>query len=237
MAAVRPLHCAQLWLIVTVAANQISREDMDDIVDLHNMYRASVKPEAADMTRMTWCEECRVVAELYASECVWEHNPNVKNVLGENLYITTGTLNVTDVLMGWFKEREHYDYENNQCAENEMCGHYTQMVWAKTASVGCAALLCDTVQGLSFTNSILVVCNYKPPGNVQGHKPYQAGEPCSKCPEDRRACVDMSCDHVDIVPSTETEHVDIVPSTETEQSRNPEDTSPPVLGFSSLWLV
>ncbi|MDH3976346.1 MAG: hypothetical protein OEV42_18935 [Deltaproteobacteria bacterium] len=45
-----------------------------------------------------------------------------------------------------------------------MTGNYTQVIWKKTRPAGCAKALCS--------GSALVVCNYDPPGNVVGEKPY-----------------------------------------------------------------
>ena len=45
-----------------------------------------------------------------------------------------------------------------------MCGHYTQIVWETTQKVGCAKIQCDGFD--------LWVCNYDPPGNWVGEKPY-----------------------------------------------------------------
>jgi hypothetical protein len=48
------------------------------------------------------------------------------------------------------------------------CGHYTQVVWRNTESVGCGYSTCE-VDG--FTREIWV-CNYDPPGNYIGQTPY-----------------------------------------------------------------
>ena len=46
-------------------------------------------------------------------------------------------------------------------------GHFTQLVWAGTAAVGCGAALCD----VGSMQSMLLVCNYSPAGNVPGEYP------------------------------------------------------------------
>ncbi len=43
-------------------------------------------------------------------------------------------------------------------------GHYTQLVWRGTRDVGCAKVFCS--------GYMIVVCNYNPPGNVLGLRPY-----------------------------------------------------------------
>jgi hypothetical protein len=48
------------------------------------------------------------------------------------------------------------------------CGHYTQVVWRNTREVGCGYSTC---QDGDRTYEIWV-CNYAPPGNIQGQTPY-----------------------------------------------------------------
>jgi pathogenesis-related protein 1 len=48
------------------------------------------------------------------------------------------------------------------------CGHYTQIVWRNSTQLGCGVATCKSGQ---LTNDIWI-CNYAPPGNVVGQKPY-----------------------------------------------------------------
>ncbi|XP_017573417.2 peptidase inhibitor 16 [Pygocentrus nattereri] len=210
------LLCAGLWMLTALATGHLTNEQKDRIVELHNQYRSMVEPPAANMINMTWDDTPTVMAEGYVAKCIWNHNPDVQDVMGENLFISTGPFDIDKAMSDWFQEYKNYDYETNTCAENEMCGHYTQIVWAKTTKVGCAAHICETVEGLHFQNATMLVCNYVPPGNVVGRKPYEAGKPCSKCPEEM-VCVQDMCANLDRneVPSVEpTELPDVdTPST------------------------
>jgi len=47
-----------------------------------------------------------------------------------------------------------------------MCGHYTQVVWRSTTTVGCAMAVCKDSQEQIW------VCQYQKPGNWVGQKPY-----------------------------------------------------------------
>jgi pathogenesis-related protein 1 len=96
--------------------------------------------------------------------------------LGENLYwasperFSSGkseeqTLSPKDVVNSWAGERKDYTYSTNSCARGKVCGHYTQVVWSKTTEIGCGKAVC-------FDKSQVWVCNYKPPGNIIGQKPY-----------------------------------------------------------------
>ncbi|KAL7864116.1 hypothetical protein AOLI_G00155360 [Acnodon oligacanthus] len=191
------LLCAGLWMLTALATGLLTEEQKERIVEMHNDYRSKVEPLAANMIHMTWDEVPSLVAEGYAAKCIWDHNPDMQNIMGENLFISTGPFNIDKAMSDWFEERSHYDYDTNTCSENQMCGHYTQIVWAKTTKVGCAAHICETVEGLDFKNATMLVCNYVPPGNVVGQKPYETGVPCSNCPEEMNDCVKNICDNLD----------------------------------------
>jgi hypothetical protein len=61
----------------------------------------------------------------------------------------------------WAKEARGYDIRANTCSG--VCGHYTQIVWAKTRAVGCA---------VAWNPQRVWVCDYDPPGKVIGFPPY-----------------------------------------------------------------
>jgi pathogenesis-related protein 1 len=48
------------------------------------------------------------------------------------------------------------------------CGHYTAIVWRNTTEVGCGVASCQA-GGATWD---IWICNYSPPGNVVGQKPY-----------------------------------------------------------------
>lgn len=49
----------------------------------------------------------------------------------------------------------------------EKWGHYTQIVWASTTSVGCAVQYCEAGTLDSEYPGYFSVCNYWPAGNVE----------------------------------------------------------------------
>lgn len=160
----------------------LSEVEKHVMVELHNLYRAQVSPPATSMLRMRWDEELAAFAKAYAQQCVWGHNKE-RGRRGENLFAITGEgLDVPLAMEEWHHERQHYNLSAISCAAGQMCGHYTQVVWAKTERIGCGSHFCEKLQGVDETNIHLLVCNYEPPGNVKGQRPYQEGTPCSQCP-------------------------------------------------------
>ena len=62
----------------------------------------------------------------------------------------------------WGSEIEFYNEANNTC--DDVCGHYTQIVWSNSTEVGCGMVTCDGFD--------IWVCQYNPAGNVVGQRPY-----------------------------------------------------------------
>ncbi len=140
----------------------LSQEVINELLEAHNRYRSEV-----GVGNIVWSEEVAESAQAWADElgktCSFEHSNNEQ--YGENLWAgTAGAFSVTDVVDSWGEEKAFYDYESNTCASGEVCGHYTQVVWANSTEVGCGKVTCE---GWEYW-----VCQYAPPGNVIGERPY-----------------------------------------------------------------
>ncbi|XP_028623789.1 peptidase inhibitor 16 isoform X1 [Grammomys surdaster] len=173
-----------LLLLLTAAGptSALTEDEKETMVELHNYYRAQVSPPASDMLQMRWDDELAAFAKAYAQKCVWGHNKE-RGRRGENLFAITGEgMDVPLAVGNWHEEHAHYNLSTATCDPGQMCGHYTQVVWSKTERIGCGSHFCETLQGVEEANIQLLVCNYEPPGNVKGRKPYQEGTPCSQCP-------------------------------------------------------
>ncbi|XP_012885030.1 PREDICTED: peptidase inhibitor 16 [Dipodomys ordii] len=171
-----------LLLLLLGATAALKEEEKLAMVKLHNLYRAQVSPPASNMLLMKWDEELAAFAKAYAQKCVWGHNTE-RGRRGENLFaITDEGMDVPLAVEEWHQERQHYNLSAAACDPGQVCGHYTQVVWSKTERIGCGSHFCETLQGVEETNIHLLVCNYEPPGNVKGQRPYQEGTPCSQCP-------------------------------------------------------
>ncbi|CAM4613884.1 unnamed protein product [Lepidochelys kempii] len=173
-------------LLLLLTAAELSSSFTDDdkrlIVEMHNQFRSQVSPPAADMLKMSWAPDLEAFAKAYAAKCIWGHNKE-RGRRGENLFAITDEMDVEMALEQWYNEHEHYNLTTSKCTVGQMCGHYTQVVWANSERVGCGMQFCKTLHGVEDPDLYLLVCNYDPPGNVRGRKPYKEGPPCSKCPE------------------------------------------------------
>lgn len=147
-----------------------------EIVAAHNQSRAKTKPTPKPaLPPLTWSEDAAKVARAYAAQCRFEHNKN-RGKYGENLAAAAPPTSKTNtqVVQDWVSESGDYTYATNKCAPGKVCGHYTQVVWRNTTQVGCASVTCtkNSPFGAQFPTWQLWVCNYTPPGNYVGQKPY-----------------------------------------------------------------
>jgi len=137
--------------------------DQRAIVKYHNKVRADV-----GVGPLRWDNGLAAYAQQWAdhlasTSCQMHHRQ--PNDFGENLFQgTAGYYTAVDAAKAW--ESEKRDYRGGVIKEkNEKpVGHYTQMVWRDTKKMGCGVATCD--------GTVLIACNYDPPGNWVGKKPY-----------------------------------------------------------------
>lgn len=142
-------------------------------VNLHNCARKTVVPAAASaIPLLTWSSSLATTAQNYANQCIWAHSGAAG--LGENLYAAAPWSEAeTAAASDWASEFDSYSYADNSCASGASCGHYTQMVWRSTDEFGCGITNCSTGSPFDgFPQWTIVVCNYSPPGNFVGQRPY-----------------------------------------------------------------
>ncbi|XP_068322108.1 pathogenesis-related protein 1-like [Pyrus communis] len=135
--------------------------DIQNYLNSHNAARAAV-----GVVSLTWDDNVAAYAQNYANQHVGDCNlVHSGGPYGENLAMSTGDMSGTAAVDLWVAEKADYSYESNSCADGKLCGHYTQVVWRNSARVGCAKVRCSS--GGTF-----IVCNYDPPGNYVGQRPY-----------------------------------------------------------------
>jgi pathogenesis-related protein 1 len=151
----------------------------------HNAARERL---AQNLPDLTWSPAIAAFSQqwsdsLAANECgTIEHRD--QSMYGENIAMRGSTrisqpFSAEEAVDGWVAEIACWDFGtisgtercDAACAtdlHSNGCGHYTQVVWRNTRSVGCGYSTC--VSG-NFTYEIWV-CNYDPPGNFIGQAPY-----------------------------------------------------------------
>jgi uncharacterized protein YkwD len=109
-----------------------------------------------------WNTSLADYAQNWANKCHWEHSHGPS---GENL--AQGYVDVTSSVDAWGNERALYSWKGTQTGFSEATGHFTQLVWKDTTSVGCAAVDCHDMSG-SNIQGVFLVCEYWPAGNIVG---------------------------------------------------------------------
>ena len=110
-------------------------------LDLHNAYRARHHAPP-----LAWDDALAASAQSWANNCVFQHSGP-----GENLAQNFGSWDA--VVDAWYNEVAQYSYGNP--GFSHATGHFTQMVWIGSTSLGCAVA----------PSCSLYVCHYAPPGN------------------------------------------------------------------------
>jgi pathogenesis-related protein 1 len=147
----------------TGSVSKMSARDVQAITAYHDKVRADV-----GVGPMKWSRTLAVYAQewsdhLAATTCRMAHRTEGK--YGENLFQgTAGFYTAVDAAKNW--EAEKKDYRGGVLTESDWrpAGHYTQMVWRDTTALGCGEAVCK--------RTLIVVCNYDPPGNYIGRRPY-----------------------------------------------------------------
>jgi uncharacterized protein YkwD len=142
----------------------------DAFVEAHNRHRAEVSP-AADppLPPVQWSDELAATARAWAKRCEFEHH---QGDFGENLGARTDQADPGTMVASWYAEGQNFDYRKNRCKPGEVCGHYTQLVWRNSTSIGCAVERCSNGGPFGGGEWFLYVCDYAPAGNWKGERPY-----------------------------------------------------------------
>jgi uncharacterized protein YkwD len=145
------------------SSQELSSNLQQEMLNAHNQWR-----KRYNVPPLRWSSQLASYARDWANKLaadgfVLRHRASSQ--YGENLFRAGGQqLNPTQVVNNWGQEVRDYNYASNSCRRGASCGHYTQIVWKNTKEVGC---------GLVRSNKQEIwVCNYNPPGNYTGQKPY-----------------------------------------------------------------
>jgi hypothetical protein len=137
------------------------------ILQQHNTYRSALQlPDLAWSAQLA--SDAMAWALHLASIDKGQHDASVRGKEGENLWWgTADAFSYPDMVAMWGNEKSVFKYgvfPDVNTSKSAMVGHYTQIVWKSTTSVGCALA--------SNGKTDFLVCRYAVPGNVIGEKPY-----------------------------------------------------------------
>ncbi|XP_047161027.1 basic form of pathogenesis-related protein 1-like [Vigna umbellata] len=160
--------CIKVWFCVLSVLGLAIMSDFANAQDSHKDYLNGHNPARSDVgvKNIVWNDTVAAFAQKYANErkdCQLVHSDG-GGIYGENIAMSTGDMSVAEAVKLWVDEKPFYDYTSNSCIGGE-CLHYTQVVWRKSVYLGCAKVRCNN--GGTF-----VTCNYSPPGNYIGERPY-----------------------------------------------------------------
>jgi len=149
-----------IYTLLLVLCAQGADPLAQDMLVAHNAYR-----ERLGLRKLVWSDKLAKVAQAWADKLIKRGKLEHQQLpaTGENLFeVTGGGATPDDVVHDWASESLDYEYASNRC--HSMCGHYTQIVWRNTHEVGCAVARTERRE--------VWVCEYSPPGNLQGQRPY-----------------------------------------------------------------
>ncbi|CAJ0929759.1 unnamed protein product, partial [Mesorhabditis belari] len=150
-------------------------------------YASTYAPGSKTMTQMAYNCSVEINAVNNANGCDFAHTTSAQRPgMGENLYMSSD-VNQPEATaaaaapQAWWSELPDYGFgpdlnltsaQFNRIAPAQI-GHYTQMAWQETTTVGCAIKHCPTgtMNGV-VTPMTYVVCQYYPAGNYLNQNIY-----------------------------------------------------------------
>ncbi|KAH7673637.1 Cysteine-rich secretory protein-related protein [Dioscorea alata] len=145
------LCLACIMVLLAMPKQTLAQNSAQDFINPHNSARSAV-----GVGQVTWDATVAAYAQNYANQrigdCKLVHSGGP---YGENIFWGSGAeFTAADAVNSWVSEKQYYDYASNTCAAGKQCGHYTQVVWRSSTSIGCARVKCNS-------GAIFIICNYK----------------------------------------------------------------------------
>jgi uncharacterized protein YkwD len=146
----------------------------DAMLTVHNAERAAVGAPP-----LAWSAALAADAEVHAQAMArsgkFAHATNLAALKqGENLWMGTSGYSYAEMAEAWAAEKRYFvnrptpDFSTTGNWRD--VGHYTQMVWHKSAMIGCALAPAPRSQIQGRFVSWYLVCRYSPPGNFVGER-------------------------------------------------------------------
>ncbi len=169
---------------VSVKQSAFSPAEKNAFVKAHNEARKAIGVEPLEWSddvadyAQQWLvqQQARLVEGATKGQAVLpEHRPGKgewAQKYGENVaaWWGAGISTAPDQAVAlWLKEKADFDKQT----PNAVIGHYTQIVWKDTRRLGAGRLVIDVRDARGVSRQyVAIVCNYDPPGNFPGQRPY-----------------------------------------------------------------
>ncbi|KAF7272810.1 hypothetical protein GWI33_014436 [Rhynchophorus ferrugineus] len=188
----------------------LTDDDRQYILDIHNYLRNKValgyerrgrQPPVANMRVMNYDRELEFTAQCWINSCQWSPLRHDKcrgtalyNYVGQNLAYFGSTNPKIDkvkltrnMILSWYDEvilfNNSWVYKTKNRGSRYPVGHYTQIVWANSAFIGCGMNYFTTNSSGIMWHHVMFGCNYAPGGNYLGASLYKVGKAATKCAE------------------------------------------------------
>ncbi len=138
-----------------------SEEDKQAILLRHNHYRSRV-----GVPPLVWSGKLEAIAQAWA-DTLAAQDKGLRHSgwkYGENIAGASVLVSAQFIVDLWAREKVFY--HGGAITPDNRAAHYTQIVWHTTRKVGCA--LSRSKSGFYYW-----VCEYYPPGNYIGERPYR----------------------------------------------------------------
>lgn len=162
--------CLSPFAQINFTGSKLSIEEANKILAHHNKVR-----QMLGAGKLTWDPKIAAYAQAWAEYLANKNNCNLKHRngpddianYGENIFWGSSAdyYKPVDASLSWYDEKKNFRYSRVNEMNLEKTGHYTQMVWKTTSSMGAGMAACPS-------GGFIIVANYNPPGNYIGEYPY-----------------------------------------------------------------
>jgi len=195
--------CQNAWTV------SVPESEKKILVDKHNKLRSRVAKgkalkgmKAKNMRKLEWDDALAEGAQLWANQCDYGHDTDrdtCDGYVGQNGAWNAGgeelnSFQMADVTQRWYKEIENFTAAPKELQKSiiqkfvsgnsggiKKTGHFTQVIWAETTKIGCAAIAYDSSDPRSYiTRELIHYCNYYPTGNMRDHPIFLTKGKCPK---------------------------------------------------------
>jgi murein DD-endopeptidase MepM/ murein hydrolase activator NlpD len=155
---------------INIPGGSSGNTTVDEALSVQNQARQEAQNHGNHVSRpgLSWDAGLANAAQAWANHLAqtdsFEHDPNAG--AGENIFSGSGfSPSFADACRAWIGEEANYHGEAIGQGNFEEWGHYTQVVWPTTTSVGIAS-------ATSASGSTYVVGRYLPQGNIVGQSAW-----------------------------------------------------------------